>query len=196
MSHQNEETDEQLAKKVQKGSHHAFVEVMHRYEVRLKRYALRLVHDEHTMEDVVQNTFIKTYKNINSFDTKRKFSSWIYRITHNEAMDQLRKHKNELHGFDRAIFDNMTDTTVGVEEKLEIEDIKVMVRELVDQLPLLYKEPIALFFLEEKSYEEISDILRTPINTVGTRISRGKKLLVILIRRTTWKKNITFNNQN
>ncbi|PIZ47482.1 hypothetical protein COY32_01625 [candidate division WWE3 bacterium CG_4_10_14_0_2_um_filter_41_14] len=171
------DTDEHLAELTQKGDNAPYAELLNRYEPKLMRYALRLVKNDQVAQDVVQNTFIKAYKNLKGFDTKRQFSSWIYRITHNEAMDHLRRKKKEISGVDKAIFDNITDQTPGIEEKMLTEEVQQMVRDLIDKLPDHYQEPLILFYLEEKSYEEISDILKMPTNTVGTKINRGKKML-------------------
>ncbi|NCS32611.1 sigma-70 family RNA polymerase sigma factor [bacterium] len=174
------ETDEQLAHFTQKGDNNAFAEIMHRYEDKLFRYAKKLITDEHEAKDVVQNAFMKAYKNMQSFDIKRKFSSWIYRITHNEAMNVLRKRKRTTNGIDKTVFESIQDDAPTIEEKIEQEDVKIEITALLDFLPDDYKEPLLLFYSEEKSYGEISDILRMPTGTVGTRINRGKKMLAAL----------------
>lgn len=123
--------------------------------------------------DIVQNAFIKAFMNLNGFDIEKKFSSWIYRIVHNEAVNILAKRKNEL-----PILENMNfESEESIEDDLSKEETKEKVNKCLSHMPLKYAEPISLFFLEEKSYEEISDILRIPIGTVGTRINRAKVLM-------------------
>jgi RNA polymerase sigma-70 factor (ECF subfamily) len=121
----------------------------------------------------VQNTFIKAFINLNSFNTKKKFSTWIYRITHNEAINEVLKHKNEI-----PILEDMDfESNENIELDFSRNETKEKIRNCLAKIPLIYSEPLSLFFLEEKSYEEISDILRLAIGTVGTRINRAKILM-------------------
>ncbi len=165
-------TDEQIVEYIRTKDKESYVEVVLRYQDKLMRYANSLVHDEHKSADIVQNTFIKAFINLNSFNTKMKFSTWIYRITHNEAINKIIKHKKEIPLPD--------DIDIVSDEDIELnfnkEEIRVKVKNCISEIPLIYAEPLTLFFLEEKSYDEISDILRLPIGTVGTRINRAKNL--------------------
>ncbi len=166
-------TDEQVADYVRAKNPEAYREIMARYQDKLMRYANYLTNNDMEAADVVQSAFIKAFINLNGFDVKKKFSSWIYRIVHNEAMNAIAKHKNELpmlEGMDFESKENIVDD-------LSREEVKKTVNKCLSYIPRLYSEPLSLFFLEEKSYEEISDILRLPIGTVGTRISRAKVLM-------------------
>lgn len=169
-------SDEKLVLFVQRNSGEGFDEVIDRYQKKLFGYVIRILKDEDQAEDVVQETFIAAYRNINGFDTKRKFSSWIYRIAHNKAINEIRKNRKNVSLEDAPeIADNEG------KEKIEAELDKGQVRELlerhIDVLPLKYKEIIILRFFEDKSYEEISDILKIPISTAGVRIKRGLERL-------------------
>src|SRR3989344_4369418 len=87
-------TDEEIVKQVQNGDDDAFATLIDRYEHKLIRYAHRfLFYDRDSVEDVVQEVFIKVYVNVESFDATRKFSSWIYRIAHNELIDTVKKNR-------------------------------------------------------------------------------------------------------
>src|SRR6185369_17084427 len=86
-----EETDEQLALAVVAGSSERFGELVERYEAKLLRYARKFLLDPEDAQDIVQDTFIKAYENLQSFDTSRRFSPWIYRIAHNEFVNALKK---------------------------------------------------------------------------------------------------------
>lgn len=166
-------TDEQVVEYVRSKDKESYAEVVLRYQDKLMRYANSLTHDESKSEDIVQNSFIKAFINLNNFDIKLKFSTWIYRIVHNESINKIIKHKKEVRLLD--------DYDIASDEDLEVmfskEEIKKKVNICISEMPLIYAEPLTLFFLEEKSYEEISDILRLPIGTVGTRINRAKNLL-------------------
>lgn len=179
MSIMIEKSDEVIAKEVQDGNHDSFGVLIERYEKKLTRYGRRFLSDVYDIEDVVQDVFMKAYIHINSFDTSRSFSSWIYRIAHNEYVNVLKK-KKETSFFSLFEFDaffpqivsgkNPYDEAIAGEEKERVE------KAIVKLVPK-YREPLLLFMYEDKSYEEISDILQIPKATVGVRIMRAKKQL-------------------
>src|ERR1039457_56959 len=90
-----EQTDEQIAIAVQKGDAQAFGALVERFEPKLLRYARKFLFDYEDGKDMVQEVFIKAYSNIQSFDADRSFSSWIYRIAHNEFINAIRKKGRE-----------------------------------------------------------------------------------------------------
>lgn len=169
-------TDENLAVYVQRNNGDGFGEIIDRFEKPLLRYALRLSGDIDMSEDIVQESFISAYKNINSFDSNRKFSSWIYRITHNFAINIIKKH-SRIVPFEN---DQIKDEKNRIHEKdteIDLEKDKKVLEKNLNLLPVKYKEIIVLRYFEDKSYEEISDICHIPTSTVGVRISRGLKIL-------------------
>lgn len=173
MSELSKLTDEKLVELVRSKDKNRYAEIINRYQDKLMRYTRYLTNDENLAADAVQNAFIKTYINLNGFDTKKKFSSWIYRITHNEAVNLVKMHNREIPldpEFDAPGNQN-------TEEEFDRKEIIHQVRGCLGQIPIMYSEPLALFYLDEKSYEEVSDILRIPMGTVATRISRAKILL-------------------
>jgi RNA polymerase sigma-70 factor (ECF subfamily) len=124
-------------------------------------------------EDAVQDAFIKAYINLNGFNVKKKFSSWIYRIVHKEAMNMLSRQKKQIPMNEKIEH----DSGVNLEDEFIKNELTSRAHHCLEQIPLIYKEPLSLFYLEEKSYEEIGDILRIPIGTVGVRISRAKSMM-------------------
>ena len=89
-------SDEKVAEIVRTKDKEAYAEIIKRYQTKLMRYAGYIMGDEYKGADVVQEAFIKAYINLNGFDTKKKFGSWIYRIVHNEAMNMLGKYKKQV----------------------------------------------------------------------------------------------------
>ena len=166
-------TDEEVVELTRTREKEAYAEIIRRYQDKLMRYATYILRDEDKAADVVQESFIKAYTNLNGFNTKKKFSSWIYRIVHNQAINLLQKHKNELTMLPNIDF----DSGVNIEEEYSKKETIKMVKKCLSETPVLYREPLTLYFLEDKSYTEISDILRIPIGTVGTRINRAKILM-------------------
>jgi len=93
-----EETDEAIALRVQGGDGEVFGELIERYQAKLSRYARKFLLDPDDAADIVQDIFIKSYQNIQSFDATRRFSPWIYRIAHNEFVNALKKTSVTTHG--------------------------------------------------------------------------------------------------
>jgi len=182
MANGQPKTDEQIAQLVQKGDNEAFSFLVEKYEASIKRYARKFTQNPETINDITQTVFLKAFSHINSFNAKLKFSSWLYRIAHNELVNFLKK-KKELPLFDFDIF--WPRLNPGKKE-LENETEKTMMRETFEKclskIPAKYKEVINFYYLEDLSYEEISEILQTPISTIGVRLKRGKTILKKLCR--------------
>jgi len=166
-------SDEALVELIRTVDKEKYAELLARYQPRLLRYAHYLVHDDDIAADVVQETFIKAYINLNGFDTRKKLSSWIYRIAHNVALNKIQSGKKSV----PLLFAESLDSGVDLEESLMNAEEIAQMQDCLTQLPIEYREPIVLFAIEGYSYQEISDILRVPISTIGTRIRRAKAQL-------------------
>ena len=175
---QQQITDQELVSKTLVNKQ-AFAAIVRRYEAPLLRYITRLgCRDQATAQDLLQEIFIKTYTHLNDFDHSLQFSSWIYRIAHNEIISFFRKEKNgpsvleregDLYLFEKVADD--FDLTTQNGQKYSATELQ----SAVDRLDSKSREIIVLKFFEEKRYEEISDILQLPQGTVATMINRAKK---------------------
>jgi len=174
----SKKTDEELIVLTLKDQN-CFLYLVRRYEQKLFRYISRISNlDKDDAEDVLQDIFIKVYKNLNGFDIDLKFSSWIYRITHNEVISNYRKYKNKVKvvSFDKdEEFVKGIADELDVEENLSLGESKEKIFDILSKMNIKYRDVLILKFLEGKSYHEISDILKKPEGTVGTLISRAKK---------------------
>lgn len=171
-------TDESLASKVQSGDKDSFGILVERYEAKLLRYGRKFLSRQEDIEDIVQDVFMSAYQNIQSFDTARAFSPWIYRIAHNAYVNGLKKHSRNpfvLVDFDTLISHPVYDDPAPRER--EAKEIKAMIEKGLEKLPPKYKEVLILYYLEEIPYKEIADILEVPQSTVGIRLKRGKEAL-------------------
>ncbi len=156
-----------------------FAQIVKRYEAKLTAYLKRLFNlNREDIEDILQEAFVKVYLNLNEFDGDLKFSSWIYRIAHNQAISSWRKVK--ARGFSISLDENdWQELTAEIDVADEVSRglDRQLIAEALARLPLKYREVLILKFLEEKNYKEISDILKKPAGTIATLINRGKKLL-------------------
>jgi RNA polymerase sigma-70 factor (ECF subfamily) len=178
MARLNQPSDTSLASSLQAGDLKSLEFIIDRYQEPLLRYVSYLGASEE-VADIVQLTFIKVYQNINSYDVKRKFSTWIYRIAHNTAVSALRS-KHFTWSWDEYL-DNFVK--VDPVDDIDKKSIVKQIRGCLKNLPLRYRSPLALHYLEDKSYTEIMDILRLPMGTVSARINRAKKIMRSLCQK-------------
>lgn len=171
----SQKTDEEIARLVQSGDIDLFGKLIERYEEKIKRYGRKFLSGIEDIEDVVQDVFTKAYENIKSFDIKRKFSSWLYRIAHNEFVNALKKHKKKPLSFFELDIILPHSSTEEVNQKIDNQEILKNLDAYFNKLSLKYREPFILYYIEELNYKEISDILHIPISTVGIRLKRAKE---------------------
>ncbi len=167
-------SDEQVVVYVRQNHTDAYAEIVKRYDKPLLRYARYLLGNEEDAMDAVQEGFVAAYKYLNGFNTSMKFSSWLYRIVHNQAMNVLRKRKNTISTDE---IPEIVAAKINHEEAIEKREIKQRLDMQMAKLPTKYRVVLTLYYIEEKSYQEISDIVRLPINTVATHLSRAKAQL-------------------
>lgn len=181
-------SDEAIASEVQNGDSDAFGFLIERYEDKLKRYGRKFLNTKEDIEDKVQEIFIKAYTNIQSFDTSLKFSSWLYRIAHNEFVNEIRKsHRRPLVYFNSdTILPYVTSSETADGPALDAE-LKGMIEKHLGHIDAKYREPLVLYFYEELSYQDIAEVLQLPVTTVGVRIKRAKEKLKTLYEKSTYE---------
>ena len=174
-----------------------FLHLMQRYEGKLSRYIRRFAYvDTQTVEDILQEVFIKIYKNLNDFDLDLSFSSWAYRITHNEAINYLKKLDRQksipLESDDEDVVSliRILESDVDIVKELSKKELQKKVQEVLSMLSPDFREILILKFLEEKEYKEISDILKKPMGTVATLINRAKAQFKQIAERN----NLTYSS--
>ncbi len=186
MDTRDERRDEEVAADVQRGDADAFRALVDRYEQKMVRYARRFLFAGDEAKDLVQEVFIKAYVNIQSFDTDRRFSPWLYRIAHNEFVNALKKKKKErmnISIFDLdVLFPSLTLTARETADSgFNRHEMKKMLEGSLERIPEKYREPLVLYYFDDMDYKEIADVLRVPVSTVGVRLQRGKTMLRKLI---------------
>ena len=171
-------TDEEIALRVQNGDTQLFGVLVERYEAKMKRYAKKFLFGYHDSQDVVQDVFLKAYSNIQGFDTGRKFSSWLYRIAHNEYINAIKKRGHEpLTFFDSDTLFPHPVAAENVEKEIDIKQMQEILNKCLDKLDVKYREPLVLYYFQDLDYQSISEVLRIPTSTVGVRLNRGKVIL-------------------
>lgn len=158
----------ELIKKILSGEVNLFEKIVDKYERRIFAYLLRLLNfHQQDAEDITSQTFIKAYINLASYNTKLSFSAWIYRIAHNEAV-------NLIHKKSKSFVDNIDNITIGAEFDFDKPN-KNDLEKILNSLKADDKNILILFYLEEKTIKEISDILKITEGSVKTRLSRARE---------------------
>lgn len=158
-----------------------FVYIIRKYEEPISRYIRRRSKATNAdVNDIVQEVFIKVYRNLNDFDPDLAFSSWVYRIAHNTIIDWYRREKKRdyisIDDEDSGMLINLAGSESADGFAISEEIKKEITKVLADMDPI-YKDVLILRFFEDKNYEEISDIMQIPVSAVGVRINRAKKIV-------------------
>lgn len=154
-----------------------------RYEQRMLDYIVKIssfTKDE--AQDILQEAFVKVWKKLNEYDDGIKFSSWLYRIVHNQTIDCWRKNMKHIRDTEDISHKSDIETSDGKLDEQK-SDLESDLNKLLDVLPLKYKEILILKYYENLSYDEISDVLKLAPGTVAIRLNRAKKALKINAER-------------
>ncbi len=176
--------DEELVLAIRRGDTEAYQSLVARYHEKLSRYVRKFTTAEDEINDIVQESFIRAHKSLHTFDSERSFSPWMYRIVRNTALTHLERSQKKGEIFldheqqDSALFEDFEKS--ALENWLQ-EELRLQVREAIRALPDQYAEVIYLRYIDDLSYQEISEVLDKPVNTVGTLVRRAKKKMLTMM---------------
>jgi len=178
----NKEIDLGLVKRAKSGDYQAFDLLVLKYQSRLISTAFKFVKDVQIAEDIVQDSFIKAFKALESFREDSSFYTWIYRITVNTSKNFLvsKKRKSELLNSDlseEASYEIEPVETYSPEDLLQATQLKKVITETIDQLGEDTRTALTLRELDGLSYEQIADVVNCPVGTVRSRIFRGREVV-------------------
>ena len=172
------ESDEELVKKAQADDERAFGELIGRYESKVYSLALKMLRNPEDAEDVLQETFLRAYRGIKSFQGNSTFSTWIYRITANSALMRLRKKQLPMVSIDdadeREAPINIADWAPSPVEQLLSQETQVAMNEAIDALPPEFRQVFVLRDIDELSNAEVADILDLSVAAVKSRLHRAR----------------------
>jgi RNA polymerase sigma-70 factor, ECF subfamily len=160
------------------GNQSNFIFLINRYKTRLFNFIMRITNvNVEDAEDLLQEIFLKIYLNLNDFDHGLKFSSWAYAIARNQVISHHRKLQARAEGHaitmeDESVKEIAADFDIKAETDLKY--LRENIFKVLDGIDKKYREILILKFLEEKSYQEISDIIKRPIGTVGSMMNKAK----------------------
>jgi RNA polymerase sigma-70 factor (ECF subfamily) len=168
-------TDYELIQSCLKGNQDSFAELVTRYKNLIYSVILRMVNDREEANDLAQDVFLKIYKNLDKYYPDYRFSTWVIRIATNHVIDYRRRKKQDSIALDDVEFEMGTDESP--ESAYIAKERKNELKQVVSDLPDMYKIPIVLYHEQGLSYQEIADIIHEPLSKVKNRIFRGRRIL-------------------
>lgn len=177
--------DRPLVKRVLRGDPDAFTVLVRRYESAIVNYIYWIVLNREDALDIAQEAFLKAYLSLEKYNPEFKFSTWLFTIAKNAAIDFLRKSNPAMMALDvepdegehREVLHLADGKAISPEESLVRSEVGKQVGAAVNCLPLAYREVLIMRHLYELAYEEIAEILKLPLGTVKNRLFRARELL-------------------
>ena len=176
----------------------AYAQIMARYRDSVNYVLMKMVHNPEDSEDLTLESFSKAFKNLHKYDPQYSFSTWLYKISINNAIDFIRKKKREKSAANKTVsldepYANKDGDTMEVniqsnskdpEELFMKQQRKDLVQDVVKQLSPRYKRLIELRYFKEFSYKEISEELEQPIGTIKAQLFRAREVLMTVLSHT------------
>jgi RNA polymerase sigma-70 factor (ECF subfamily) len=182
-------SDLDLVKSAALGREEDFEALVIRYQRQIVNYIFRIIGDYDAALDVTQETFIKVYNSLDKYSTEYKFSTWLYRIAHNAAIDHLRRNSVQSQSIETENADGTYQLQLecsqpGPEKLRERSEWRAELQDVVSCLPASYRELIVLRHSRELSYDEIAEVTGLPLGTVKNRLFRAREMMrEILLER-------------
>lgn len=177
-------SDAEIVAAVLQGDQNRYGELVQRYQGRLVNYLLRLLRNLAEAHDLAQEVFLKTYLALDRYDPKYKFSTWLFRVAQNAAIDQLRKRRLAVVSMDRPGKPSEDERTWEFPSPdkspyghLRNSERGAAIQHAIDSLPWEYRELIVMRHYGELSYDEIATLKEMPLGTVKNKLFRGRQML-------------------
>lgn len=175
--------DIQLIEAVLRGDRSAFQRLVERYQNYVFTVTYRVLKSREEAEEAAQDTFIKVYQTLASFEKKSKFSTWLYTIAYRTAIDTARKKQLQTNSIDdEASFLQIKDPEKTPVQQTQQSDLKLQLEEVIQQLRPEEATLITLFYLNEKSVKEIAEITGLTVTNVKTKLHRTREALRELLQ--------------
>ena len=174
--------DSELVQSALAGRESGFEELVRRYQRPIAAYVYRMVGDYDAALDLTQEVFIKVYNSLARYRSEFKFSTWIYKIAHNAAIDHLRRHAVReqalTNGFDTERREVAIESRrLTPEQESERNERRSEIESEVQLLPAAYRELILLRHSQDLSYDEIAEVTGLPLGTVKNRLFRAREAM-------------------
>jgi RNA polymerase sigma-70 factor (ECF subfamily) len=176
--------DRELIAAVLKGDQESFSELVDRYQGRVVNYLFRLLRDVDEAHDLAQEVFLKIYQALDRYDPQYKFSTWLFRVARNAAIDRIRKRRIHFVSMDTRRDDHGPEgtwepksTAAGPYSDLRNVERGAAIQQAIDALPWEYRQLIVLRHYGELTYDEIATSQKMPLGTVKNKLFRARQML-------------------
>jgi RNA polymerase sigma-70 factor, ECF subfamily len=175
-------SDRELVATAATGLEGSFEELVRRYQRPISAYVYRMVGDYEAALDLTQEIFIKVYGSLARYRSEFKFSTWIYKIAHNSAVDHLRRNagreRSLVNGIEGDQYDLPIESgSLSPEQESERKERRLEIESVVRSLPTTYRELIVLRHSQDLTYEEIVEVTGLPLGTVKNRLFRAREMM-------------------
>jgi len=174
--------DKEIIQKVLDGDVQAFAQLIDRHKAKAMTLAVRILKNREDAEEALQDSFVRMYRSLSSFEWKSSFSTWFYRIVYNTCATAVGK-KNRIHALSIDVEDEdglkteITSDELQPDIRLESDEFSKIVNDEVEKLPVVYGSTFTLFVIQDMSYEEIVQVTGLPLGTVKARLFRARAML-------------------
>lgn len=177
-------SDQEIIDSVRKGNDSDYSIIVNRYKNKAFSMLKRMLKNEFDAEEVLQDCFLKAYNSLNSFKGEAKFSTWFYRIVYNTALTRLSSQKRKTEAEMTSVEDHFDLESKYNADDIEKKDIQEFVRDIITKLPERYSAIITMFYLNEMSVEEISEVMQITVTNVKVMLHRSRNSLRDLVLKS------------
>ncbi len=183
-------TDLEIIESVKKGNHSDFALLVDRYRNKAFSMLKRMLKNEMEAEEVLQDCFLKAFKSLQNFRLEAKFSTWFYRIVYNTALTKISGKKRKIESEMSSIDDHLNLRSNYDYQVTEREDFSKFIHMLIEKLPAKYSSVINLFYLENMTCEEISEVMETSVTNIKVMLYRSRNALRDELMKTNYEKEL------
>lgn len=183
-------SDQEVIESVKKGNHSDYAILVDRYKNKAYSMLKRMLKNNMEAEEVLQDCFLKAFNGLNTFKGESKFSTWFYRIVYNSALSRLSLKKRKTEMEMSSVEDHFNLISNENFQLSEEKDLALFIKDMIEKLPANYSSVISMFYLEELSCEEISEVTGTTVNNVKVMLHRSRNALKDIMIKNNYSKEL------
>jgi RNA polymerase sigma-70 factor (ECF subfamily) len=183
-------SDQEVIESVKKGNHSDYAILVDRYKNKAFSMLTRMLKNRMEAEEVLQDCFLKAFNGLNNFKGDSKFSTWFYKIVYNSALSRLSIQKRKIEMEMSSVEDHFDLISKNDFNSSEQKDLSLYIKEMINKLPVNYASVISMFYLENFSCEEISEVMGTSINNVKVMLHRSRSALKDILIKNNYTEEL------
>jgi RNA polymerase sigma-70 factor (ECF subfamily) len=177
-------SDQEIIDSVRKGNDSDYSIIVNRYKNKAFSMLKRMLKNEFDAEEILQDCFLKAYNSLNNFKGESKFSTWFYRIVYNSALTKLSSQKRKIEAEMTSVEDHYNLESEYRSDEIEKKDVNQLIRDTISKLPERHSAIITMFYLNEMSIEEISEVMQITVSNVKVMLHRSRNSMRDLVLKS------------